>query len=477
MYDIFCKASSVLAWLGVPSIEHTPLLNLLVAYPTDAGPWPAIESRIHKGNCKLHELCEIEDSFLADTKWFSRQWVRQEVHAARDLQMFSGPYKFHFRTLELVSEYLIRSGREMRSLPGPPDLHVAFSRYHILNSDYLRLGPSAYLRRPASKVGPPSPSEVWTKLLFESAFFDSSLPHDKIYALIGMAKASIPTSRLSKHRLDFSSKEESDLRVDYTKPLPLVYRDVFEMLYRLSSSSQILLSFRACHRVVIDDVPSWFPDLESTPPGISWFEYHKQGGINIEDYDSEEGSITISGHILTQVTSENASRHQLSFEQAMAEGFPDENDALWAERLQFYGYQKSMKSLHCLSTACRRLFKTCSFSLVSLQKRDLTARRGDELLHPPDYDLVALAPRGSQAGDVVVEQEGSLAKILLRPSARKKGKFVFLSPIIPFLITSIVGFSGKQEERKSWTVAWCESSLQEFRMSFPMGPQQKFCIC
>jgi hypothetical protein len=420
MYEIFQKASRVLAWLGLPASEHVPLLHLLSASPDDSKPWAVLENRSHGQDCKLSEMCDLADRFLSDTVYFGRAWIRQEVHAARELQMFCGAYKFHFNSLVSVSESLARA--RSVSLPTSASMNASFSAFQILKADYVGR------QTPIGGFDPES--QVWTDLLLESAFFDSTLPQDRIYAVLGMAMATLRGDPLISRAAKSRAAPRKALQVDYARKLPLVYADVMAMLGELSPHLEILLTFRTCHQVVIDDLPSWFPDFQSHPSGVIWTDFDRRArGILIDKYEID-GSLTIQGTSLAVVSSGSAMQHLSTFQEALAGDFPDEKIDLSAIPLRLYGCQWGMNGLLVLPIACRRLMAQCSFSLVSV--RACEAESSERQGNARPLDLVALAPRATLAGDVLVQLHGSSACFLLRPSARVAGKYFFLGPILLF---------------------------------------------
>lgn len=456
MYDIFRKASTVLAWLGLPSMEHIPLLNLLVACPDDHNPWSALENRSHGSACKLQELCDITDLFLAQTSWFGRQWIRQEVHAASDLQIFCGMYRFHFNSLVSISESLSRVRK--RLTPGSLGVHNAFSAFQILHTDY---------RGREVPIGGHDPaSQVWTDMLLESAFFDSTLPQDKIFAVSGMVQATVRADPLINRGSKSRTPVKTGLQVDYSRPLPLLYADVMKMLRELSPYMEILLCFRACHKVVIEDLPSWFPDFQKPASGVMWANYdRRRRGVYIQDYNQDNGTITVNGNALATVSSEDNLSHQASFHQALVENFPDEKVDLSALPLRLYGCQRGINGFLILPIACRRLMDECSFSLVGL--RVLNEKSSDRQARFEGYNLIALVPRAAIAGDILVELEGSSACFLLRPSARRKGHYFFLGTVLVFYT--------KKEEPNSWRLVDLDD--EDCSWLHESATRTTYCIC
>lgn len=453
MYDIFSKAKRVLAWLGIPSPEQIPLMNLMVAGPDDHKPWEALENRSHGIGCQLHDLHRITDEFLKETAWFRRAWIRQEVHAARDLQMFCGPYRFHFNSLTSISESLARA--QSGFVPGSVGVHNSFSAFQILKADYI--GREWPVRGHAPE------SQIWTDMLLESAFFDSTLPQDKVYAVLGMATATVRDNPSIK-ALNLRTISKG-LEVDYTKPLSLVYLNTMNMLRQMSPNLPILLAFRSCNNVVIDDLPSWFPDIRTAPSGVIWADHDmRRRGIFIEEY-AEDGSITVCGDTFAAVGSEDPFRHQVTFQKALAENFPDEKVDLSALPLRLYGCHRGMNGLLILPIACRRLIEKCSFSLVNLQLTGQKPRESQD--NKASFHLIALTPRATTVGDILTRLEGSSAAFLLRPSARIRGRYYFLGPVLVFY--------AKREEAESWQLLDLDSEACDW-VSQAEG-RTKYHIC
>ena len=402
--------------------------------------WWALKNLQHLGShCKVPELFRLLESFLANTGYFKRQWVRQEWHAARDLQISSGPYTFAFRTLVFVSDLMKEWWNTVGSFSiGTPN---ALSAYHILKADYL--GQPSPLDNPSPfdhvwdiEAGT-ADSQVWTTLILESAFFDSTLPHDKIYAIVGMAKTKVATLAATRNHVNPDSiqpvsTENARLPMDYAKPISLVYRDVAAMLLRLSPYAHFMLSFRACERSVTDDFPSWFPSLSEPFSGIFQTETRGNRGVVVQDFDYDELLITVLGSTLAIVAAEDALPHQHTFEHALAQDIAQEETPFHRTGLRLYDNPAPPDEVSILHTICRRLVNVCRFSLVNLRVPRTSPQLAEGM-----SNLVALAPQHATAGDIVVELTGCLVFFLLRPlGTTRKDKFLFLGPVVVFYTRS-----------------------------------------
>lgn len=253
MRRIYSGASLVLIWLGE---SHT------------------LESALRQCNqkCGLNKdlfLCEThkEESLkhVLEYAWFQRTWVRQEVYAAK--------------TLDICSPYFSTSWE--RFMEPMTKLHSASNQRVLENLDSLN---NAYhaLREFQEK----RPTIRLLDLLKQGTGFQASVPHDHIFSVLGM----VPTPPKDLTRL---------IPITYNKPYHEVCGDVTRFIIRETRSIRILqLCPLQRNRTYAFDWPTlkWSSQVvqELRPESIASQEENEMEWFDIENPIKEDGSLTPS---------------------------------------------------------------------------------------------------------------------------------------------------------------------------------------
>lgn len=110
------SSESVLGWLGPSTGTNYQLLNCFSAvaewhlrHKQTARRNPAWFFRKHDRGCQrlLDLLQDAIVSVVSTNPWFSRTWIRQELAAARSVEMFAGFYHFPIEVLAEVAEVFV----------------------------------------------------------------------------------------------------------------------------------------------------------------------------------------------------------------------------------------------------------------------------------------------------------------------------------------------------------------------------------
>ncbi|KAK7906579.1 hypothetical protein PG985_016316 [Apiospora marii] len=193
MKSIYSKASTVFVWLG----EVAGLEQVLRRCNTECGSNPA-----NVLTCPRHS--HLAWSRSLGCSWFQRTWVRQEVYAARKLEVclggFSAPWETFIKEFKDSIRHWGRAARNVTSLN---------DTYNGLRNHRLDYRPRRLL-----------------ELLYKGCTFQASVPHDHIYSVLGMIMTPDDDSEL--------------VPIDYNKSYEEVCGDVMRALIRESRDVRIL---------------------------------------------------------------------------------------------------------------------------------------------------------------------------------------------------------------------------------------------
>jgi hypothetical protein len=179
MFKIFKQAESVLGWLGPSTDTNYQLLNCLGAFAEwhlqhkqTARRNPAWFFRKHDRECQrlLDLLQDAMVGLVSTNPWFSRTWIRQELAAARSVEMFAGFYHFPIEVLaevaEVFEDWVPASIKTDASKSIYPPTFLALLRARELLN--------------------------WFQAFFTNADgFKASLDHDRVYALQNIVEGSL----------------------------------------------------------------------------------------------------------------------------------------------------------------------------------------------------------------------------------------------------------------------------------------------
>jgi hypothetical protein len=295
MKDIYSNSGAVLVWLGDATIDldndstsvqqavHAmDLLEsiYLTALSNDLASDPDPLRMVLRGNVAFQDprsvgLPAVHDEVWTDLKyflrrpWFSRVWIIQEVATAKEACILVGKSaKMEWTHISTAAMWLMHHDY-MDNIIG------ILNCFHIVYISNCRTIPSAALLQRLS------PSED----------FQSTLPHDQIFARLGMTKEG---SNLEAY---------PRLRVDYGRDWRDVYRDVVRHCIETPGSfsrSTTLHVLNLVRHLRDDDgkfawakdqcswIPAWNEDIQGSP--IGWRIY----GWNLKTTNDTEAAMVES---------------------------------------------------------------------------------------------------------------------------------------------------------------------------------------
>ena len=279
MQEIYQCAEDVHIWLGEAD-EHTAgafdLMDTIVwviqrdpRFTLPLKATAARETRIPPKNRDMREMVALhryQDAFIAllERPWFTRIWIVQEAAASQKAKVFCGHHSIAWDDLVAAvdgSLYLVirasdTFGRE-RMLQIAKTREEYQARIHGVSDSDHRSG-----------------MEHLQRILIRHHDASSTIPHDMIYALRGLA--GLPTIYEEHQRfvtnLMSSEKELPSMvdwndmteQVDYMKSMEEVYTEVAS---KILSECQTLDLLRACTWPrQANALPSWVPDWSTPGP-------------------------------------------------------------------------------------------------------------------------------------------------------------------------------------------------------------------
>ena len=190
MFTIFKKASRVIAWLGMPSSADEFLFKVV----KDTAHGVPIEGAIKNLSSSYEIDCDeisnrlhvVASSFFVSKPLFRRMWIRQEFLAARDLHFLCGTDSCDIdRLSDLIDNLKVESDRDCH--PQASGQVQAALCYKYIRSDH--------------NVNNAEKGEIadltWFQTIMRSTIYRATLPHDKIYAVLGIAKALTYKNKIS----------------------------------------------------------------------------------------------------------------------------------------------------------------------------------------------------------------------------------------------------------------------------------------
>lgn len=316
---IFHDAKSVIVWLGEES-ETTGLgLKLLSTlcevFPSADGPDIRslyLDHSILPDPYKLEKSEELDRlgipantasepwqaaGRILDAVWFGRRWILQEVACSKHFQFLIGSH-------EAAAEVVLGGAYRILDFPEFSHALTGHQREHC-----VRVQTIVQLLRAKQE---PWLHESLTEILLESAFFDSSDPRDRIFAILGCLKGltepefwNAPRKQLVDDH--WKEIEEPDVDpqdvlnrldhlVDYNKTLPEVLMDV--ALCEQDHDEFLLSMFRnLCHvDVLAEDIPSWVPTWQFSSQRWRPLWMETADPLNDGSFDVSQAELTVANN-------------------------------------------------------------------------------------------------------------------------------------------------------------------------------------
>ncbi|KAH7381045.1 heterokaryon incompatibility protein-domain-containing protein [Cadophora sp. MPI-SDFR-AT-0126] len=240
MAKLYRQAEKVHIWMG-PETKHTAtLFDKLEDCGGDVlRPGWSIMNAIHLADVESGSIHGLLD-FLA-RPWWSRLWVIQEAELAQNPRIHCGRHEFDFRRL---AEVLVTLSTMISSEldKGSPALRaVSQSNLGQIQRLFFLLDYS----RTNENINP-------TKLLDNTTHCQSTVPHDRLYALLGL----LPTAL--------------EIVPRYNDSIELVFEEAaFKILKWAGSLDLLRITALADHRKL--GLPSWVPEFGNTIDSMDFY--------------------------------------------------------------------------------------------------------------------------------------------------------------------------------------------------------------
>ncbi|KAK4220574.1 heterokaryon incompatibility protein-domain-containing protein [Podospora fimiseda] len=285
MSDIFSRAESVVAWLGVEDQFTRDAMKVIEAIPSI--PRTAWELSHYLTFLEPFRLAEFYEEFgmplesiqvsynhwagflaLMSRPWFKRAWIVQEIALAQFGTMMLGRRRFRWDQLDRVLSFL-RGTRWYRHLSAPTLRRLTqtwagepiSSRYReFLQSDVEMGAYPLYLARTKRSfsfyMSAPNSRALSLGMLMETHRYTLAKdPRDKVYAFLGLADKRLPPFVM------FPELAEPD----YSLSVRDVYLKVSKDLMLSSGGLGLLSHVNHVEKSGVDgvekhDLPSWVPD-------------------------------------------------------------------------------------------------------------------------------------------------------------------------------------------------------------------------
>jgi hypothetical protein len=442
MFVIFQRALKVVAWIGPPTDDDMlvcTLVEMVDEYDRIDGAMHQLgmpmrpEYLLGPGEKDPHaeRARKSAQTFITSRPFFQRTWIRQEVFAARKLNVICGSYVYSFKRFTNVLDQIL------------PDQTTGSSKF--VNSD----DPTArallcysYFRMDHDKFYNISSINLHTVLfhtVLRSAMYQSTLPQDKVYGVLGMMSEQ---TKMADN--PYEPNEEDDITngfpaPDYNKPVSLVYQDFVKHHMNKSRTLNCLSIF---HKRALQgtDLPSWAVDLRVDTPRYLVPGQLADWGIIYEDQIPEQsfdnhGSLELRGVHIGEIGEQvgpdpwaagypraamgSPSPMLLSCVDADEQWFPDEEDE--------HGGGRDGNRL--LDITLQRLERSCGYTWKAVGKRSAPLGSTETYRWPgKEFHSHAFVSNLVREGDAIVHLGGAeLAYVLRRPEDNAEG-WKFLGP-------------------------------------------------
>jgi len=245
--------------------------------------------------------------------WFTRIWVIQEVAAAREAVVVCGTHQTPWQTLRdgcrQMADRVVRWRRSRYQDTG-------FQRAHYVASS---LDPDG------TDLGTPAlASRNLLYLLCQFHISDATVPHDKVYALLGLAD-----------EIQRPTQTAPVFTPDYSLPLDVAYARAARFLIDASDSFRVLGTCLGERRV--EHLPSWVPDWSTAtwkfPEGSRVFRFFDD---DEEHHESEVGEKNAARHIV-QYSDDGRTITVSGFRIGVLEGEPAVSETLDTDSERLFG--------------------------------------------------------------------------------------------------------------------------------------------
>lgn len=276
MSEIYSSASEVVVWLGPPQEGFDELLWASNEF-VDAIHKLANSSNKQHGmylrieNPDVHAMVGVENPlpklvkatyFYAACRWFHRAWVAQEAFLAHKLRVFCGNQEISWARMRLLSFALNAMGWDLTL--------ITYMRVYAKGSppcgleSLLSLGELSRSSKANLDVFDKYPFTWFQEVLNTIRSTGCLVPHDKIYASLGIAASHFKKTPITQY-----------IKPDYSMPiedlLVLVSKEIFARPTSLLNDLAVTPKYSIFTREVLPrlDIPSWVIDY--TEPFAAYF--------------------------------------------------------------------------------------------------------------------------------------------------------------------------------------------------------------
>jgi hypothetical protein len=248
MFRIFQKASKVIVWLGDVCADDSLALSVLKQVPISD-----VSTRTHDELClKNCEDMSASVELLLDRWWFRRTWVRQEVFAARSLEVMCGPVRLPFSRLASGLR-VVRSMTNVSS--NGMGRHWKYLCFDILVESRAHSAPkrlASNQSQESSAVNKHRETSLWLETLLAGTLFNATYDQDRVYGIMGMVEFGVQYLQTRNQSPvqdqdgdDNNMASDAKLRVDYNRSGSLVFQDTVKYLINNSRDLTPLIIFQS----------------------------------------------------------------------------------------------------------------------------------------------------------------------------------------------------------------------------------------
>ena len=423
MLAIYRKASKVIVWLGEKGSGNRAI-DYLKGAPFRVR---------HRKQC-MRGLCRMYSDIVSlfERPWFRRTWVRQEVFAARPLEVQCGNVHLSWEELLLARQCLQSIGSQLYAegvefAPFDPDIFLPL--LHLQQATPAAIGcvtetDRAYLQ-PRTRADRRKSGLELVNVLSISGLFQATDTRDFVYGVLGMTDTA---TRLSK----------KGVTIDYTKSPSEVFQDVVKHVINRDRELDILC--KAGLSLSTDaSLPSWVPDWPHQLPTLEVDE--------ILGLDRYNGKTYMEPPYQSESDTGVLRLHGISFARLKPIGLGSRitkklnNNALlggrWPRGITFEDPPR---------------FIRVDLEYIPLRKVSRRISFVEPQVLYPNVDLVetyiqnsnCLVPAVAAYGDLLVLFQGSILPMILRPARLLTGTLTY-SLIGPALLDMLVREEGSSD--------------------------------
>ena len=273
MGEIYRQARRTVVWLGDEvKVETKAAISMLEALAEDAisrfrgshGDGNGeVENIVHLNNLPVSmiEKAGVKDPMfdryqndisamrLLESEWWYRAWTLQEILLPSKAITVMGRYSIDWERLRIGANHGLNLGIWV-------PIAMGIMRDPIL-TPFMSLQAMGQQRQSQDPKEPPA--QVLLKLLFQCRFREASIPHDKVYSLLGLVASNSSNTPVA------STPAHPPLGIipDYSSPVDTVYTHVARQMILESNTLDVLGGCGGSPATQALDsatMPSWVPD-------------------------------------------------------------------------------------------------------------------------------------------------------------------------------------------------------------------------